>query len=411
MPANQSAEKNRVALLKFLLYFGFFLIGITTVLIGQILPILSARLALSDEQSGYFFVAQFGGSLAATLAANRFVRRAGFAFVLLIGFALAAVGVLLLNANSLPACLAAFVFIGGGIGLTIPSINLLTVRITPEKTSSALNRINFMWGFGAILCKPFIDFFRRGAIGDNTILTPTLTLAALLLLVGFALGFLPTMATRKTKSSETQNKSFAPVWTTATAWLIAAFNFLHIGLETGIGGWITTYSSRLSSAEQTSFEWLSAASLFFLFLVVGRGVAPFLLRFFSDNVLLLCGLITLLIGIVILLAADDLRILQTGAAIAGLGSSAIFPTNMSRFIKIFGAENATRRATPLFVAGSLGGALTSYLIGFVSGKFNDLRVGMFVLLAGGAILIVLQIILSTHSLGEEIYSEATVSNS
>ena len=396
MSATKSDRRKSFVLLKFLLFAGFFLIGITTVLIGQILPLLASRLSLNDNEAGYLFVAQFAGSLAGTLLANSFVRRAGFPVVLLVGFALAATGVASLSTNSLFVCLAAFVLIGGGIGLTIPSINLLTVRLNPEKTSSALNFINFLWGFGAILCKPFVDFFRGGAADDNNILLPTLILAAFLLLVGSIIGFSPAQIDEKIKNDEDSSAPSFRIWTTSTAWLIAAFNFLHIGLETGIGGWITTYAARLQGANRNSFELFSAASVFFLFLVAGRGFAPFLLRFLSDNALLLASLLTLLAGISLLLAAEDFLLLQTGAAVAGFGSASIFPTNMSRFVKIFGAENAARRATPLFVAGTLGGALTSYSIGFVSAKFNNLRLGMFILLAGCAVLIVVQIVLSTR---------------
>lgn len=387
MPAKKSDQLNSDVFLKFLLYFGFFLIGIVTVLIGQILPILSLRMSLSDNEAGYFFVAQFAGSLAGTLLANSFVRRAGFPRVLLIGFALSAVGVFLLNSDFPFVCLGAFVLIGGGVGLTIPTINLLTIELNREKTSSALTVINFFWGFGAISCKPFVDFAGSG----NNILTPTLILAASLLIVGLAISFLP-KTLKKAEAEENSDTSFFPVWTTSTAWLIAVFNFLHIGLETGIGGWITTYATRLQpTTNDNSLEWLSAASMYFLFLVVGRGVAPLALRFLSDNALLLSSLLTMFFGIALLLTTDDFRLLKVGAAIAGFGSSSIFPINMSRFIKIFGASSAT----PLFVAGSLGGALTSYLIGFISTKFNNLRLGMFVLLAGCAILIILQIILST----------------
>jgi fucose permease len=57
----QSAARKR---LLFLLHAGFLLIGIVTVLLGQILPVLSKRLSLNDREAGYLFVAQFAGSLA-----------------------------------------------------------------------------------------------------------------------------------------------------------------------------------------------------------------------------------------------------------------------------------------------------------------------------------------------------------
>ena len=61
-----ASNASSVRFLKILLHAGFFVSGITTVLIGQILPILARRFALDDEQSAAFFPAQFAGSLTGT---------------------------------------------------------------------------------------------------------------------------------------------------------------------------------------------------------------------------------------------------------------------------------------------------------------------------------------------------------
>jgi hypothetical protein len=104
------------------------------------------------------------------------------------------------------------------------------------------------------------------------------------------------------------------------------------------------------------------------------------------------SLIVTTFGVVVLLVGDTLGVLAVGAAIAGFGTSTIFPTNMARFTKTFG-ETASRRATPLFICGTLGAALTTWLIGFVSTSYNGLGIGMYVLLASCLILIALQILL------------------
>ncbi|HLM00639.1 MAG TPA: hypothetical protein VK400_06255, partial [Pyrinomonadaceae bacterium] len=57
--------------------------------------------------------------------------------------------------------------------------------------------------------------------------------------------------------------------------------------------------------------------------------------------------------------------------------------------------SATRRATPLFISGTLGSALTTWLIGYVSTNYQNLRIGMFVLLASCLFLICLQVFLLT----------------
>jgi fucose permease len=167
------------------------------------------------------------------------------------------------------------------------------------------------------------------------------------------------------------------------------FNFIHVGFEGGMGGWLKTYTQRLEHETSVLFP---PILLYFLFFVVGRGIAPVFLRFLEDNKILLVNLILILIGTIILLFAASLWFLSLGAAIAGLGTSSIFPTNISRFTKTFG-ETSRRRATPLFLCGTLGAAFTTWLIGFTSNYFGDLRSGMFVLLTSSLSLLGLQILL------------------
>jgi fucose permease len=83
-----------------------------------------------------------------------------------------------------------------------------------------------------------------------------------------------------------------------------------------------------------------------------------------------------------------------GAVIAGLGSSAIFPTNMVRFARVFG-PGATRQATPIFISGTLGAASISALVGFVSSSFGSLRTGILVVMVSAVLVLVFQIIIAT----------------
>ena len=391
MPVNQQSIEPPNTALKILLHFGFLLSGITTVLIGQILPFLSGRLNLNDEQSGYFFTSQFTGSLVGVLLTNVFAKRIGFRGVSILGCFAMAVGVLFLNFENWLICLSAFLVLGFGIGTTLPAINMLTVELNPLNIAPALNFLNFFWGIGAIVCKPFVDFF-----GNRTsIFLPTLIVAVLLSTVALATVLVP-RKTEHNKSFDEKNKNekFVPIWTTLTACLIALFNFIHVGFESGIGGWITTYADRFPT--ETKLFWLSPTLAYFFFFVAGRGIAPGYSRLVGENKIILLSLIVMSCGVVILVTGNDFWTLVLGASIAGFGTSSIFPTNTARFTKIFG-ETATRRATPLFVSGTLGSALVTQLIGFFSTGFGSLRAGMFVLLASCLLLIILQIFLMFNS--------------
>jgi fucose permease len=133
--------------------------------------------------------------------------------------------------------------------------------------------------------------------------------------------------------------------------------------------------------------------LFFLFFVIGRGTAPIFVRFLSTNAMLLASLFVILGGLVITISAGTINGVALGSAITGFGTSTVFPTNVSRFSQTFGA-GAMRRAMPLFICGTLGSMVVTWLIGYVSDATGNLRSGMAVLALSIVVLIFVQIILS-----------------
>ena len=382
----QNQTKNQSRQINFVLHFAFFLSGIATVLIGQVLPVLSAKLKLNDNQAGQLFLAQFVGSLTGNFIFNFTVKRGGFLFSILFGMLALASGCLVVNANNWSVCLIGFVILGIGIGSTLTSINMFIAETNPLRQAAALNVLNFFWGVGAILSQPFIAFF--GA--PTSIFLPTSLLAGLIFLTTVPLFFSFSGGEKKHSVEEPTETVSTPIWSNPAAWLITFFNFVHIGIETGIGGWLTTYSARFP---ENLSGWISATPIFFLFFVIGRGFASIFLKFLSINKFLLFSLLTLSSGIILMLLARNYWFLIFGAGVAGFGTSSIFPTNLARFTNIFGAS-ATRRAAPFFICGGFGGAFTTWLIGYISYYSNNLRSGIFVLLASGLILIFLQIILS-----------------
>ena len=375
-----------------LLHFVFLLSGLATVLIGQVLPVLSGKFDLNDLQSGYFFPAQFAGSLTGTLLTNWFGRGGKLVLASAIGSGLMAAGLLMLNLGSYELVLLAFLVNGLGLGLTLPAINVLTLERHPENPAAALTFLNFFWGVGAIVCKPFVDLTVRGdsLIVTSGILAAPLAVAAVVLLID------PSKTEARVERPAEGEASLTPIWSTPMAWGIAAFNFIHVGFESGMGGWLTTYTNRIEGG--TAMHLISPTFLFFLFFVVGRGIAPFFFRFLDENKMLLASLITILIGLVVALTANDLLQLSIGASLAGFGTSSVFPTNVSRFSKAFGAD-AMRRATPLFIAGTSGATVVTWLIGFLSNRTGSLHSGMLVLVVSISVLVVLQLLLSAGGAG------------
>lgn len=374
--------KDDIRSLNLLLHAVFFVSGVATILIGQVLPILSDRFALNDLEAGYFFPAQFSGSLFGTYLTSWFGKNHKFAHATMIGCLLMAAGMLLMNAESFGMCLAGFTVNGIGVGLTLPTINMLVLEMNPLRSAPALSILNFCWGAGAIVCKPFVDFIGRGQIA-----VPTIALAFLLLVFAALMTRLPA-GSESAHAASVADEMDVPIWTTTLAWVLAFFNFVHVGFESGVGGWLTTYTERIEGGAKIAL--ISPTFLYFLFFVVGRGVAPFFFRYLSENVMLMMGLLLILVGMVVTLAADNVAQLSIGASVSGFGTSSVFPTTVSRFGRVFG-PTATRKATPLFICGTLGAATVTWLIGYLSNRMSDLRSGMFVLAASIVVLLVLQV--------------------
>ena len=364
--------------LKYYTLAGFFVIGIITVLIGQVLPILSARLSLNDAQAGTFFLAQFSGSITGTLMSTRIARRSGFVFATLVGLGLMVLGLPGLNFAEFYLCWISIFIYGIGLGLTIPAINLLTIEATePDRQSSAINLVNFAWGAGAICSQPVVELVSRSLFAVSAILDVALVILAVCF---FSLHRAAPLPERESEPVQPKVR----IWNHPATWLFVLFGFFTTGIETGLGGWLTSYSDVL---EQNGHGGINGAVVFFSFMVLGRGLASVISRHLSNNALISVCAVTLLTGIALIVTSETTAVI--GAAIAGLGTSAIIPTNIVRFTRVFGPE-ATRQATPMFISGILGGALLSWLIGVVSTGFGSLRTGIVVLLVAAVFVVTLQ---------------------
>ncbi len=376
---------NGFSSLKILLHISFFIVGIVTVLLGQILPMLAVNLSLDDEQSGFFFTAQFGGSIIGTISTAFLIKRFGFVKTLGLAFFLFIIGLSAINFGGLEISRASVFIYGIGIGLAIPSTLMLTAALNPVKTTSALNLMSFVWGLGAIASQPFVSF-----LGNGKFIVPTLLLAVISIF--FAIVYLISLKTFGVQGddSASEQSTAGSIWSNPKSWLIVAFGFCDVGIESGISGWLTSYTFR--SDLPTEISWLSATPIFFAFFVAGRGIAAIAARFLSNNQIIWASLLITLLGTILLILSGGWQTIFFSAAILGLGLAAVFPTNMSRFTETFGAA-ANSQTVPLFVMGSVGSITITWLIGFVSNQYaNSLNAGLAVLLGAAIILLILQVL-------------------
>jgi len=359
---------------------GFILTGVMTILIGPLLPEFSARWSLSDAQAGNLFTTQFIGSMLGVVLSGVITARRGFKLAIAPGFGMMGLAAMILVSCSWSGGLFSLFCNGIGLGLVIPTTNLLVADANPGRPSAALNLLNFSWGIGAAVC-PFVvaRFVRSGGV---TLLLVGLAVVAALLMAIFAFG--PSWG-HHVKLPEAA-RAPVNVWSKRLIFSLGALFFLYVGTESSIGGWVASYAKRMSVSP--GVFWIVSPSFFWGALLIGRAVAPAMLRWASDLKVARFGLVLALCGVGVLLESNTTAAIAVAAGLAGFGLAPIYPITIAMLSSEFGASSS-RIASVMFALAGLGGATLPWLVGLISTWFGSLKVGLFVPLLATSIMVVL----------------------
>lgn len=358
-------------------------IGIVTVLLGPLLPILSSRWSLNYVQAGSLFTAQFLGSTAGVLISGFFVARRGCRFAINAGLLGMALGVGALAFSGHWWGLICIVGYGLGLGLAIPAVNLFVAAANPERRSAALSLLNFCWSVGAVAC-PFIVAVsvKVDRIGLFLLLLAGFLFLMFLAVAGMPLSFgEPSLITGEVGETGGQ----VPRNWNALFGLGALF-FLYVGAENAFGGWIASYAESLGKSPSSLP--VMTPSFFYAALMLGRWIAPFALQRIGEIFMARAGLFAACLGIGATLLSRTVPLVAISVSLAGLGLAAVYPITISRLSHEFG-RGAARVGSIMFTLANCGGASLPWVVGYFSHRFGDLRAGLAVPLASGAVMFAL----------------------
>lgn len=372
------------AKLLILIHAVFLLTGVVTTMLGPLLPELSQKWGLSDSQAGGLFALQSTGSLVGIAASSVLAPRHGFLVLLTGGVILMLGGTAGLSLPEPWMGAASILVYGSGLGIMIPTANVLTAELNPERRASALNMLNAAWCTGALIGPPLIAV----ALAAGGIRIFLRGLAATLL-VGAVLYWLESRGNWAVVGKKVEEAQGAVVPRGLTALLISMLLFLYVGLETATWGWISTYARRLAG---DGANWVVLQAAFWSSLLVGRLLSPLALRRISPASLVLRALILTLGGTLTLVSVTHPVVLTVGALATGLGLSSIYPTTVAIFSDHYGARSP-RASGLVFSMAILGGAVIPGLIGLFSDLSGSLRAAMILLVACAVAMIVLQVCL------------------
>ncbi len=368
-----------------LLFAGFVLTGVATVIVGPLLPVFIRKWSLDDGQAGLFFTVQFAAAMGGTALSSVLSSWRGYRPALVLGYVMIGAGLTALNTESHAMAMAAAASFGCGYGLVIPGSNLLVAEVGGARSASLLNLLNFAWGAGALACSPLILLALK-LKQLPSLLAGFASLACLmvpgLLLVSFR-------GENRRESAPVSDGGTRSTGLAVTMALAALF-FIYVAMENGVGGWAAEHAKRM--AKGTTSMTTLAPMFFYAGLMSGRAIAPLLLLRITERRLVLSALGLTAGGTALMIAASTLRMAFTAVFLAGLGCSSIYPIYIAWFSRWYGSR-AKRIGGILFAMASLGGSSGPWFVGYVSKHSGSLQVGLLVPLISAITMICLVLLL------------------
>jgi fucose permease len=334
------------------------------------LPTLSAQWSLNYAQAGSLFTAQFVASTISVALSGVLVSRRGFRFAIKAGLVAMAVGVAGLSVRSYWIGLVCIGFYGAGLGLSIPACNLLVAEVNPTRRSAALNLLNFSWSLGAVAC----PFLVSAAARSHRIPLLLDVVASFLLLVMLGIQGMPARVAEPAVPRSDQGGT--PInWSGRPMLVLSALFFLYVGTENAFGGWIASYAKSLGSIPTEKA--VVTPSFFYIALLVGRWLAPLILRRVDEVKLARAGILIACVGMAGLIFSHTMPDVVGSVSVAGLGLSAVYPITISLLSREFGRASS-RVGSLMFTMANLGGASLPWLVGYSSSRLGSLTNGLSV---------------------------------
>lgn len=372
-------SSNRRIVLLALTMFSVF--GLALTLTGTLLPLLKDHFALNYVQAGTLAVAVQVGYLVSVMVTGWLARRAE-GRVLLVGalaLSMVAYGLFGLSGSFWAAC--ALMVVGGAGGGTIEVvINAVAIKLGASRRGNVLNFIHVFFGLGAFAGPAIIGKLIGYGIDWIWFYRATGLLWGILLLATLATRF-PSIRQELDVASEPP----AGVFRLPVAVILFAVMTIYVGLELGVGSWITTYLRDVEAMSTSHAAYV--ASAFWLGIAGGRlvlgGIGH---RWHESQIVIALAVLSIvcLLGALVLPGPWPAAI---ALAFVGIGFSGIYPTNVSWAGGAYPSQAAQVTAL-LATGGGIGAVVFPWVMGYLSEGFG-LANGMRFVLVMAVIMLAL----------------------
>lgn len=350
-------------------FYAFFINGITSLIIGAILPYLLADFQIGYDKGGMLISFQSIGNLLASFLGgiiSVYIGRRNAIVALSLMTALGFSGMVIFKS---PAILILPFFLTGIGRGSVSNLSNTIVNDVSDGNPKDLNILHTFFAVGAFMA-PFVSsWLLNNGFSWRFVLGLVATLAALMTLNFATSNIDNTRAERERK--EDRKKSSLDFLKNVDFYLSSGILFFYVGVEYAVNNWIVTYLKD-SGIMSTSMA-QKILSMLWIIIIFGRLFVAYISKKVDKrSILLLSSIGAMVFFLLFLLSSSTWAI---AICILGLGFclSGIYPTTISNAGSVLKGSSLAM-GTILGIAG-LGGIIMPYVTGVVAENY-DIKGGM-----------------------------------
>ncbi|MDY0080936.1 MAG: MFS transporter [Ignavibacteriaceae bacterium] len=350
------------SLFYFAAFFAMVIYGISTTIIGAILPQLIDKFRLTGYSAGTVASSMPLGITIGSIIFGPIVDRFGYKLLMFVASITVITGLYgLSSTSSVDILRISVLLIGAGNGIINGTANSLVSDISGEKKKSRLSLLHAFYGIGALGLPFMLSVFSSVVSIREVFLIISISLFLLALLLVFI-----TFPVAK-KNMGLPLSEILKLINNPLLLLFAFFLFFQSGMEGVAGTWITTLIQKTRIDNYNS----ALAALFFLILAltIGRFLISFLLKHFTRFRLLQVGLIIVISGAVIIFSINNYYTTITGLVLMGFGFAGGFPIILSFVGDNYQSISGTAFSL-IFVIALSGSMIMNIIAGVISDTFG-----------------------------------------
>lgn len=305
-------------------FYLYFVIGIYSILIGSVLPMITHDYSLSYLQSGRLISAHSAGNIIAGLVAGYLPLYIGMKNSILALNSVAYLGFALTLFTGNPIMLiVAFFMTGVGRGAISNYNNVITSKLSGGD-AGALNMLHAFFAIGALIA-PFLTL----ALTKNNISgwRKTIILVIVLGAVSLVTSGKMNMDSSQYVSVQKESKNSFAFLKEKLFWLTAIIMLMYLAVEATVMGWITTYFIDSGTIGAESAQVLN--SVMWITILIGRFITIYLLKRVSIPKMIALMSSVMLVFYVLLVASSTLLPLVIATIGLGLGMAGMYATTLA----------------------------------------------------------------------------------